>query len=316
MALKRRKRKKEHPWQNLLVCIVMLAAVGMALYFGDTQPQSTALGGGGQMPRVNAEDPFDAVFVDVGQGACVILTSRGHTALIDAGETDQGPAVLDVLKQMGVQKLDLVIGTHAHSDHIGGLPDVLLQMNVDRLLLPAAGRDTTLVSQLEYSAALQGVPIEAPKQGEVIQLGDIRLTLNFSGETEDINETSIITKVEGPVSMLLTGDAGKSTEKKLIDAGYIGNVDILQVGHHGSSGSTGRALVEAAAPEYAVIQSGAGNSYGHPAAETLQRLYAYGIWVMRSDECGHIYVDADGQGSYTVSSEREAQQPYAAGEAA
>ncbi|MDD3242436.1 MAG: MBL fold metallo-hydrolase [Eubacteriales bacterium] len=308
-----KRRKQGSALQNVIVGIVVLAAVAAALYFGDTQPESTPVGGQGNMPVVHSEDPFDAVFLDVGQGACVILTSRGQTVLIDAGESDQDETVLNALKEMGVQKLDLVIGTHIHSDHVGSLPSILTQMNADRVLMPQVGRDTTLFSQIEYAGSVQNLAIETPQQGESIQLGDMKLTLHFSDEDKDLNESSIVTTVEAPgVTLLLTGDAGKSTESQLIAAGCLPEVDIMQVGHHGSSGSTGKALLETVSPTYAVIQVGAGNSYGHPTASTLKSLYDFGIRVLRNDECGNIYVDVDGAGGYTVTSERETEQPYAA----
>lgn len=308
----RKRRKKGRTLRTVLVFLVMIAGTLVALYFGDTQPIASVVGGDGKLPVSDVQDPFDAVFVDVGQGNCVIVLSRGKAALIDAGEEGNGPLVLDTLKAMGVDELDVVIGSHAHTDHVGALDEVIAGMEPQEIYMPAVGRDTAAFTDVENAAEKWGKQVEVPSLGQSIQLGDVTLEIYFSDEQEDLNESSLFVLVEGPgVTMLLTGDAGKASESQVLSMGVLPTVDVLQVGHHGSSTSTGRSLLQAITPQFGVIQVGKDNSYGHPAASTLKMLYSFHVVVLRQDECGNVYVDVDGQGHFSLSTEKEEAQPYA-----
>lgn len=308
----RKRRQKGSALRTVLIFVIAIAGALAALYAGDTQPEASVVGGDGKLPVADASDPFDAVFVDVGQGHCVVVLSRGYAALIDAGENGNGPLVLDTLNAMGVDELDVVIGSHAHTDHIGALDEVLADMEPGALYMPDVGRETVAFANVEAAAAKWGKEIAVPTLGQTIELGDVTLTIYFSDEQEDLNESSLFVLVEGPgVTLLLTGDAGKPSESQILSMGVLPTVDVLQVGHHGSSSSTGRSLLLATTPRFAVIQVGKDNSYGHPTASTLKTLYSFSITVLRQDECGNVYVDVDGEGRFSVTTQREAVQPYA-----
>lgn len=311
--IKRRRKNNRKVLHNIVMGAIVLASVCAALYFGNTQPMASVLGGDGKLPMLDAQDPFDAVFLDVGQGHCAVVMSKGKVALIDTGERGQHINVLRDLRAMGVERIDVVIGSHAHTDHVGALDEILQAMPVGEIYMPAQGRDQAVAADILAAANEQGIEdVLTPQYGQQLALGDVTLTLYGHPHSDDLNEGSIVVMVQADgVSMLLSGDIGRPGEAYLLDMGVLERVDVLQVPHHGSANSSTRAFIEVLWPQYAVIQSGADNSYGHPAATTLRTLYAYGMYVLRQDECGNIYVDVDESGQCVVDTQYPAVQPYA-----
>jgi competence protein ComEC len=243
--------------------------------------------------------------LDVGQGDAVALrTPGGHWVLVDGGPRSEGRdagrrVVVPFLRREGAVRLAAIVATHAHADHVGGLPAVLSALPVDVVLEP--GEPLGEAPYLEFLAASEasGARWSAARQGDRLDLDSVRFTVlspdsAWAAETFDPNEESVVLLVEYEhVRLLLTGDAGLPVEVRL--AGRVGDVDVLKVGHHGSRSATSDAWLDEARPEIAVISVGARNTYGHPAPEVVARLIAHGVQVHRTDREGTISLESDGQ---------------------
>jgi len=240
-------------------------------------------------------------FIDVGQGdAILLLVQPGATVLIDGGPRAAGQTVVNYLTERGVKELDLVIATHPHADHIGGLIDVLEAFKVKRVI--DSGQPHTTKTFDDYLTAVErqveaGHCVYETPEGQIVQLAS-NVTLKVLGPDRDLsslNDNSVVARVDfGKTSFLFTGDAEKEAEERLLARGVDLKADVLKVGHHGSSTSTSAAFLAAVAPAYAVICVGAGNSYGHPTEQTLNRLAAAGARIYRTDVSGHVVFTSDG----------------------
>ncbi len=274
------------------------------------QPRDTGAGepdGGQDEEQGESEEAVDpepytqslAVhFIDVGQGDAILIETRpGLIVLIDGGTRTAGRVVVDYLVARGIREIDIVIATHPHADHIGGLIEVLRSFTVHRVI--DSGVPHTTATYRDFLLAVEAQPdtlYEFP-ENQVIQLSD-SVTLSILGPDQpfsSINDNSVVCRVDfGSTSFLFTGDAEHAAEARLLARGVNLNADVLKVGHHGSRTSTTQAFLDAVGPDHAVIQVGAGNTYGHPADETLIRLEAAGAEVYRNDIHGHIVFESSG----------------------
>lgn len=246
-------------------------------------------------------------FIDVGQGDCTLVESNGKYALIDAGEYSEGEKVVAYLASQGVKELDYIIATHPHSDHVGGLSEVIRTFSTGALICP----DAPSTSSWEYvmdAADERGVPYETPEPYEFYQLGSATITVLSPSKDaiySNLNDYSIVTMIEyGNTSALLTGDAEKIVEKELVKGPYDLSADILKCGHHGSSTSSCAQFLEAVSPDAAVISCGKNNDYGHPHKETLTALKDRNIPVWRTDISGNIVALSNGE-QFTFSTATE-----------
>lgn len=247
------------------------------------------------------EPPSSSVFrvhyIDVGNGDCALLECDGQFALIDAGYPESGPAVVDYLAQTGVDKLALMVGTHAHGDHIGGLPDVLKAYSVGEIWSGEISFFNSYINNFQKAARSQGKTIRQPEVGEVFQLGSATITVigPVKSGYEDLNDTSLVLMVRyGDTRFLFTGDMEQLAETDLLNSGADVKADVLKVGHHGSYSSTGYRFLREVAPTYAVIPVGAGNEYGHPHFEPLSRLKDADVTIFRTDKMYTIVATSDG----------------------
>ena len=239
-------------------------------------------------------------FIDVGQADCALLECDGEYMLIDGGNKEDGQLVVSYLEQQGVEELSAVICTHAHEDHVGGLPSVLAVYPTEAVYAPTKTYSSNIFDDFVYYTDQQGLEIIIPSPGDAFTLGGTNITvLGPTQSYADTNNTSIVVKVEyGDISFLFTGDMETTAENDMLD--YWGsrvdwNVDVLKVGHHGSDTSIGYRFLYEVDPTYGVISVGAGNSYGHPHEEPMSRLKDAGVTLFRTDELGTILATTDGK---------------------
>ena len=241
--------------------------------------------------------PFTVHFIDVGQGdAALVQTSAGQNIIVDCGglqgDFDTGSRIIvPYLRYLGVQEIDLLALSHGHHDHAGGAAGVARLVKVNKLLLPQEKPSEDVAKLLRY---IKPQDVIAAKPGSVFNLGPCRIEIVTGGKSEGGgNESSVIMRVsEAGGSILFTGDADESIE--LAAAGKIKQADVLKVAHHGSNYSSTEVFLKQARPKLAVISAGAGNSYGHPGREAVQRLQAVGAKVLRTDKLGAVKVCFDG----------------------
>ena len=237
-------------------------------------------------------------FLDVGQGdAAVVRTPHGRWIVIDAGprtpQRDAGrTVVVPFLRRQGARRIDVVVASHGHADHVGGLPALFEALPVGLVLDP--GEPVPEAAYLAYLAAVDasGARWRRARAGDTAEVDGVRLIVfspdsAWGAQTLDPNEESVVLGVEfGGHRLVFMGDAGEPVERRL--AGQVGDVDVLKVGHHGSRTATSDGWLAEARPETAVISVGRGNRYGHPAPEVLGRLARHGAAVRRTDRDGTI----------------------------
>ncbi len=239
--------------------------------------------------------------IDVGQGESILITTSEKAVLIDAGENDKGDEVLEHLKSRGITKLDLAIGTHAHSDHIGGMDTVMAGIKVDEFWMGAMP-DELVPSTTTYMDVLEQldigrIPYREPKVGTQYDLGSggILTVYGPQGTPSDLNNCSLVCRVDfGETSFLFSGDTEEAAEKAILASGVDLDVDVMTMGHHGSETSSSSAYFKAASPKYAAISCGEDNSYGHPHKATIQKLKNADVLYRRTDVNGTISFTTNG----------------------
>lgn len=239
-------------------------------------------------------------FIDVGQADCALLEYEGNAILIDGGNVEDSSLVVSYLEQQGITYLNLVVASHAHEDHVGGLGGVLAVYETGSVWSPTTTYSSSCFDDFMHYADQQGLTVKIPEPGDKFTAGD--LTLTVLGPTQsyaDPNNTSIIIMAEfGETLFLFTGDMETGAENDMLDywgESFDWQADVLKVGHHGSDTSTGYRFLNEVMPDYGVISVGANNSYGHPCEEPLSRLQDAGVILYRTDELGTVIATSDGK---------------------
>jgi competence protein ComEC len=238
-------------------------------------------------------------FLDVGQADSILVQTPGNKVmLIDAGNNEDGDDVSLYLKKRGITKIDVLVGTHPHEDHIGGMDTVIEDFDIGTVYMPKVLSTTQTFEDVLNALSDKGLVIEAAAAGKEVALDpalDIQMLAPNSDTYDDTNNYSAVLKLKyNNASFLLEGDAEDVSESEMLAGGYDLKADVLKVGHHGSSSSTTQAYLDAVAPKYAVISAGKENSYGHPTQATLNRLTAAKAQVYRTDLLGTITAVSDG----------------------
>lgn len=293
-AAKNGKQKANQQKEKIigLIALIVVAFAGGVKVFGCA-------------PAVDSNASATVSFLDVGQGDSVLIQAAGKTVLIDGGERDQGSVVLDDLKQYGVTTIDYLIASHPHSDHIGGLIDVLdtaattSDLTVSAVILPEIP-DADVPTTRTYEAFLDGIddnnitPTFLSEQ-ETLTLGDhttLQLIPPPAGNNySSLNDYSLAAYLNcGGKTFLFTGDAEKDEEADWLKNGALRGIraDVFKAGHHGSRTSSSEALLDLIKPTYVVISCGTDNSYGHPHEEALDRFQTYCDKIYRTDMDGTV----------------------------
>ena len=254
---------------------------------------------------------LEVVFLDVGQGdSAFIRTVSGSKVLIDGGGSNNPDSdsrvgeltVVPFLLDSGTASLDAVIATHAHSDHIQGLADVIEFLTVKRLIIPSLDDEACFAELIEI-AGKKSIPVTRCSSGMVINLDRhtsmyvLNPDAGCRADEDSLNNTSLVLRLcYRNTSVLFMADAEKEVEEKLINSAFARclDSDVIKVGHHGSATSTGKAFLEAVDPVAAVISTGK-NNFGHPSEKVLRLLESKGIRYFRTDECGAVLLKSDGE---------------------
>ena len=260
-------------------------------------------------------DEMKVHFIDVGQGDSIFIElPNTKTMLIDAAEKEYADRITNYIYSCGYNTLDYVVATHPHSDHIGGMADVIGAFNVENVILSPATHTTKSYTNMLTAIDQSGAKVKIGVAGtEIFSDGDLSAVViaPVTEDYSDLNNSSVMVMLTyGNNKFLFTGDA-ENGEENTITADI--DCDVLKVGHHGSSTSTSRAFLTAASPEYAVISCGMGNSYGHPHTETIDKLKKAGINIYRTDLQGDIVMTCDGE-KITVNAEPSAAGGASSGE--
>lgn len=267
-----------------------------------------------EKPPASPDAELKVHFIDVGQGDSQLIQSPEYTVLIDGGESDQAQNVINYINNLGIKKLDYVVVTHFHSDHMGGMSEILNAFKVGRIIFPETDEyflplPTTraFVKMLETIEQKQ-IPVTYSTPNHNIFLGEnISLTLLAPVTIyDDMNNVSIVSKlVHGENSFLFTGDIEAKAESDILGKHKDLGATVLSSPHHGSRTSSSSEFIDAVSPQYTVIQCGANNSYGHPHKETLETYNNIDTEILRSDLLGNIVFASDGKGITITSAKGE-----------
>ena len=277
--------------KKIISSIIGIIVVLLAGYFGIDLTQDS---------KVPKDSKLMISYMDVGQGDAAYIKVNGNDILIDAGPRSNSKELLEQLKAKNIDDFELVIVTHPHEDHIGGMVDVFKEYEVKSFYSPKITHTTKTYENLVKAVKDEGLKTKELKGGMVIDLGEgakFEVFTPQKSEYEELNDYSPIMKLSfGDTSYLFTGDAEKLAEEEAL-AKYKTSLDsdVIKFGHHGSSSSSSNAFIEAVSPKYGIISCAKDNKYGHPHRETLDIIKKYNIKTFRTDTDGEIILTSDGK---------------------
>lgn len=292
----------------LLVCFILTGCSSSQLGLGTGSVQvidseDTSINSNKFKPIIKTKesaslkDDFWVLFFDVGQADSALIQCNGHYMLIDGGNKDDSSLLFTVINEYGIKKLDYIIGTHPHEDHVGGIPGALSAASAGIVFSPMKDYDSDYFNDFAKYTNLNSEAMVIPEIGDKYTLGDAKIEIfGLNASKSDLNDTSIIAMITyEDTKFLFTGDATDPSEKVILDSGYDLNATVLKVGHHGSDTSSSEQFINAVSPEYAVISVGSNNDYGHPHEGVLNRLSKSGAKIYRTDKNGDVLISSDGK---------------------
>ncbi len=300
----------------LLLAAAFLSGCGNTPGSGPSAAQQSASAVDGSASSMPEPGHLDLRMLNVGQGDAILIQTSEQTVLIDTSDVDEREKLRSELQKAGVRKIDKVILTHPHADHIGGMELLLKEFQVGEVY--DNGMLSTSKLYIGYRKALKakGIPCHALKAGDVLDFGDHISFQVFAPSAEQVqkgskkgykhdpNNESVTGKlVFGTFSMMFTGDAETKEEESML-ARYQKDLkaSVLKAGHHGSKTSSSNVFLRAVQPEAVLISCGAGNDYGHPHKEAMKRFRALKLKIFETDKNGTIRITSDGQ-SYQIQPE-------------
>lgn len=255
----------------------------------DTQNRKTE-----EVINVSDSENLKVYFLDVGQADSILIESNNEYMLIDAGNNEDGAKLVTYFKSLGITNFKIVIGTHAHEDHIGGMDDIIENFNIENFYMPEVITTTKTFEDVLDALEAKQIAFQTPTVDEDLIFQDAKLkVLNLENDSSDLNDTSIVLRLKyGTTSFLFMGDASSKIESKIANKEIQSHV--LKVGHHGSKYSSTLSFLKKVSPTYAVISVGKDNSYNHPHDVIINRLENNNIKTYRTDEEGTIIAETNG----------------------
>ena len=280
--------------------MILACVLALALFCACTV--TINLGGADTSAAPNSESKLIVHFLDVGQGDSIFIElPNGKTMLVDAGENYHGQGIIDYVQTIGYHKLDYVVATHPHEDHIGSMPYIVRNFEIGSIYMPDVTANTATFESLLKAIKAKGLRVKNGRTGvHIIKDGELTADIIAPDKPDEsnLNNSSIVLLLTfGNVSYLLTGDA-ETKELNAIRADM--HATVLKAGHHGSKTSTTQTLLKIISPSVTVISCGKNNDYGHPHAEVLKMLKSVNSSVYRTDRDQTVIVATDGS-SLTVS---------------
>lgn len=238
-------------------------------------------------------------FINTGNSDAILIKHGDKAILIDGGDNDDEGDMVAYLKKENISKVDYMIATHPHADHIGGLDAVIKAVKVEHIFVANGEADTKTYRDFINVAANKGLNPSVPLEGIKIPLSDNAYMqfYNTNGGSNTNDQSLVMLYVNGNDKFLFTGDAEEETEHEILDK--MTDIDVLKVAHHGSKTGTTTEFLNKVKPEYAVIMVGKDNKYNHPHKVTMDKLKLKNIEVHRNDECGDIIFKSTGNGVST-----------------
>lgn len=299
-----RKRKNKY---TIIILVLILLILGVITYFQN----SGETGKEGETEHNWAQDFADAgilpgqteshsgtgltvEFIDVGQGDCTLIRCDGKNMLIDCGEREYYQVVKNYLKNSGISRLDIVVATHPHTDHIGGMYMLIEDFDIGTFIMPKISKSNipTTKTYLNMISSLKEKSLSPDYAvvGKTYNLSGAEIEiLGPVNNSDELNDMSVVCMLKyGKSKFLFTGDAETPAESDMINNGADLKCNVLKVGHHGSTTSSGERFIRKADPDVAVISVGEGNDYDHPHTKILDRLLKRDVTIYRTDEDGTL----------------------------
>ena len=267
---------------------------GHTVFAGDAERTEMAEN---TVQTVQAGASFELHLLDVGQGQCVLVRSGGHAMLIDGGGRASSSFVVSYLEQQGIEAFDAVAVSHYDEDHLSGVIGVLHTFPVEALALPTYAGAGDLYKAMAVAAVSNGATIVHAQAGWSFHLGNalVEVAGPVRNDYETENDRSLVFRITyGDRTFMISGDAELQSEQDMVNSGADLSADVYVAGHHGSDTSSSEYFLDAMSPSYVLVSCGAGNSYGHPTADMLQRVKDRGIELLRTDLQGTIIAYSDG----------------------
>ena len=291
------KRKKQNTKIKVIESIVAIVILVLLGIFGTENEISNKLVNKEEqetVSQVSTNSNLEVYFIDVGQADSILVKNNDETMLIDAGNNEDGKDVVNFIKEKGISKLNYVIGTHPHEDHIGGLDDVInSDLEIQNVFMPKIQTNTKTFEDVLDAISNKGLTITAPKKGDSFKIGETNcevMTDSIINE-KNLNLSSIVIRLQfGNNSILFMGDSEIENE----ETRNWPKTDVLKVGHHGSLTSTSENFLNQVRPSYAIIMVGRDNNYKLPKEEIIDKLNKMGTQIHRTDEEGTIEMIMDG----------------------
>ena len=300
MRRKKKISKSNAKLIRTLIYIAIIVIIGVLSNYTDIFATEDVENGIKKEAKI-VEGKLEMHTIDVGQGDSILLLQGDKVMLIDCGTRAQGKKVVEYLQNLGIKKIDILVGTHPHEDHVGGMAEVINSFEIGMLYTSDFNdEDITTVYYMKFLEAVENKKVkwETKKAKDKFEFGEADVTVLAPSKDnyDNTNNYSLALMVSfGETDIMLTGDAEKLIENEILGLDYDIECEVFKAGHHGSDTSNTDKFLKKVNPSYVIISAGLENSYNHPVKSVMKRFKSMGIKVYRTDEAGDIVMTTDGQ---------------------